>query len=120
MQYETLWCLKFCVFYKKQSSNNKILSPKAIKVFESFFEKYLLGSFFDDIINFIIVLLGNLLVDNIEAKNILHNNKNLLKIISDIVLDESDNLRIDIAQNAVWLFSNLFKINDLKFDYTIV
>ena len=99
----------------------RIISPKNIECFVNYFDKYLLGNYFDDLTNAILSLLGHIIVGNNEAKKILANSKTLIDKIGEIVLDESDNLRVDIAHQSVWFLSNLFKeIADNRSSYLIV
>jgi hypothetical protein len=80
----------------------------------------LIGGLFDDIINFVILLLGNLIIDNDASKEILINDFTLINIIGEFVQDEHDEKRVDILKNSVWLFSNLVKSQNVSYKVVLL
>jgi hypothetical protein len=104
------------VIYKNQEINISIVSSEVLKVFEYLFNKYFLGTFFDDLINSIIILLGNIIIDNKKATSLLIQNSIIIDKISNLVLNLNDDIRIDLVKNSVWFFSNLIRGNDVPYN----
>jgi hypothetical protein len=103
------------VLYKNQEINISIVDSEVLKVFEYLFNKYFLGTFFDDLINSIIILLGNIIIDNKKAKSLLIKNSIIIEKIRSLVMNLNDEIRIDLVKNSVWFFSNLIRDSDVPY-----